>query len=1453
MIIIICLSSLGAAAQDTEFWFVAPQLDDAGMTYTTNFNRPVYFMITAGDSPATVTMEMPALTGFGNRVLHLAANQSERIIFGTDYTAFSNAQMDTIQNNIRNPLYVGVKYNRGIRFTSTAPVSIYYQVDSYNSKDMFALKGAKALGTEFYTPFQTLLLSNNSYPHAYAQFHIVAADDGTSVQITPAADIVGTAAGTTITVNLDRGETFAARSNTYLQATRLAGSHIVSNKPVAVTVCDDLLNADGAADVTGDQLVPTDNLGTAYTVVRGFSSTQNTNYCDHVFILATQNGTGVSVNGASVGTLNAGQQYTHTMQTDQTAVITSTHPVYVYQLSGHGTGVGSEYGAVLVPSMYAINSRRISFYKDAVAYNNNVFVLVREGNEDGFTVNGSASVLLAGDFMNIPNITGWKYARKNIQGVASGTVTVANSKGAFSLGYFYTGATGGTSASFGYFSKYEDALFFADTTWMCNNAPVTLDPGYAQSYYWTLPDGSHPVTPTVVAADTGTYTVVINTITTISTKVLNRFEGSGIISSGTNDIGGGAYTYTADVPYNDNNISYTWTVDGVQAGTAKTFSTTWNSDDEHEITLTMHDNVLNCTKTHTLIHHKLPDNVTDAQCYTFPDPGVWSFKQLYRSSEAVFEMSVPLVGDIDNDGKVEIVCAGQRSTATANFWVDTIKVFDATEQKLKFKFAIEKIHGGFGTIAMADVDGDHHAEIFVATGEAATAGNQGYIYCYRYDTSTKNYVFKWKSNDVYTTSVTTQGFPYLSIADFNCDGVPEILANDRIFNAVNGNLLLDCQLVANGLDYGTGAGHTSYYGAATGSRGAFSSVADMDGDGRLEIIAGRNIYKLTFNSLTNPTLNSCAVLLTANGGAARADLADGHTSVADLNLDGYLDVIVVSKPSSVIYMYAWDGKTGAMLNSNLISNVNSGASIPFVGDLDGDSVPDIAFSGSYKLYAYKYDSGAGTINPMSWSPKTTTDNSGSTTLTLFDFDQDNKMELVYRDLTHLYILDGTTGNPKMAVPVECESWTMNEYPVVADVTGDGYANIAVLGKPNGNPYNGNGFLYVFDSDLSQTGATPWAPTRKVWNQWGYNSVNINEDLSVPKYQLNPATRFPGTDGILGNNDDLRPYNGYLMQQTTIMHTSGKSVWITPDFAVSGTPNTYYYANGDSLVISNLCVRNDSDVRGADNIQIAVYRNSRAVSNMIAVYTLPAGIDLGTTRCYSIKLTGASAFSDANLLIEVNDDGNATHPQVECLYDNNGMTIAFASIPRTRNDRIKVFACGNKTVDVLANDFGFGGITPVIAKDGTLGTAALSGTDIFYKNDKTVGGGCTTHGGRRDTVIYTVCSGANCSDGSLFIEIVHMSSIRLFDSCSRRPYLTLNCQYPQTAYKWYTSPDGTSNWTEITGSQQLKLYVTAEAWYKCEITWNGETYETKPAHFVVRRKVRIPPGNVWWHETGLMEN
>jgi hypothetical protein len=75
-----------------------------------------------------------------------------------------------------------------------------------------------------------------------------------------------------------------------------------------------------------------------------------------------------------------------------------------------------------------------------------------------------------------------------------------------------------------------------------------------------------------------------------------------------------------------------------------------------------------------------------------------------------------------------------------------------------------------------------------------------------------------------------------------------------------------------------------------------------------------------------------------------------------------------------------------------------------------------------------------------------------------------------------------------------------EHPIVLDVDADGAAEIATAA---GASRSTQGTLRIYKSDNQ-----PWASARKVWNQFAYNVVNVNEDLTVPRYQLNPATLFP---------------------------------------------------------------------------------------------------------------------------------------------------------------------------------------------------------------------------------------------------------------------------------------------------------------------------------------------------------
>ncbi len=237
------------------------------------------------------------------------------------------------------------------------------------------------------------------------------------------------------------------------------------------------------------------------------------------------------------------------------------------------------------------------------------------------------------------------------------------------------------------------------------------------------------------------------------------------------------------------------------------------------------------------------------------------------------------------------------------------------------------------------------------------------------------------------------------------------------------------------------------------------------------------------------------------------------------------------------------------------------------------------------MYAYKYV--PGNTNLQEFWRVNHTDGSGRTGITLFDFNQGGKAQLVYRDETNLRIMDGSVNPPIDLIDISsspagqeswCRSGTGAEYPVVADVDGDGYAEIITVGyKIARSPIP----VGMTNAQVQREGPLrilssfdevndPWAPARKVWNQYAYNPVFTNEDASVPRYPLNPTTAFIEKDDEDCKTPDCknRPYNN-IFQQVTILNEEGLPLNLGPDLMFSGTirPKITYNDVTDNLEVS----------------------------------------------------------------------------------------------------------------------------------------------------------------------------------------------------------------------------------------------------------------------------------------------
>ena len=454
------------AQSDTEFWFVAPSVT-AGHAG----NTPIEIMVVSENEPANVTISQPANPAFVPINIPLGANDA----VVTDLTDF----VATIENQPANTIL-----NYGILIEATNNITAYYAPQMQNNPDIFALKGAQALGTEFVIPMQTTFNNGNYTPVARSGFDIVATEDNTTITITPSSDITGHTAGTPFTIILNKGETYSAVATGGNAADRLNGSTITSDKPIAVTIKDDSVAQAGCRDLIGDQIVPVSVIGDEYIIVKGYL-----NIDDKVYITAAYNNTEIFIDGVSVTTINAGQTYDFDVGTP-TAYINTSEPVYVL----HVTGFGCELGAALLPSIECTGSEQVSVTRatnEFFAIN----LMVAPGGEDNFLVNGNPGVINAADFAVVPGSDGtWMFAQIDFSGIAAvGTpLFVTNTEKRFHMAVVNGGASSG--CRYGYFSdfaRYEFEAIISDD-WICETDEFLLSVDtvvLGAEFEWTGPNG----------------------------------------------------------------------------------------------------------------------------------------------------------------------------------------------------------------------------------------------------------------------------------------------------------------------------------------------------------------------------------------------------------------------------------------------------------------------------------------------------------------------------------------------------------------------------------------------------------------------------------------------------------------------------------------------------------------------------------------------------------------------------------------------------------------------------------------------------------------------------------------------------------------------------------------------------------------------------------------------------
>lgn len=579
-----------------------------------------------------------------------------------------------------------------------------------------------------------------------------------------------------------------------------------------------------------------------------------------------------------------------------------------------------------------------------------------------------------------------------------------------------------------------------------------------------------------------------------------------------------------------------------------------------------------------------------------------------------------VVGDIDNDGNTEVMTKSHIGDWMLNDVVNNIKGFNGENGStiINFPFSSDSFYYAQNPLSMADIDKDGQAEFFsISLSETVLS-------------YTNNGDLLWESD------ILQKGYrnTLANITDFNKDGVPELYLGNEILNSLNGKTLA----------FGNeGKGGNLKGGSITLCRESHSIAAELLPSDGIELAAGNTVYQIQLNNLDGTSGNSMSPII------APDPVKDGFTSVGDINGDGKLDIIVVrdNNYDDGGGIWVWDPRTLEILAS---APAGENGGVAFLGDIDGDRLPEIGMTFSFELRMYRYD-GTNQLQLLYSIP--TTDESGLTGITMFDFNQDGKQELIYRDQTDLRIIEGSTGNIIALTPLKSLTWM--EHPIVADVDNDGEAEILVNGYEDEN--NIELRIYCFES-----APPPWAPARSVWNQYGYHVTNVNDDLTIPRQQQNQAAHLEGHENCLRPTCPA-PYNAFLAQ-ATYRTQEGCVQFPAVDLAIEiiGMDCT-----PDSLEVC-VEVQRLGSRPVTDTIGIAIYPSNPTILSSQPIITTSLVFN-DSSKIDTICITVANMFSTDSLYLIINDFGLTTSPYsfpitdlTECNYTNNIDAIALPTIP-----------------------------------------------------------------------------------------------------------------------------------------------------------------------------------------------
>ncbi|MDR0700718.1 MAG: InlB B-repeat-containing protein, partial [Tannerella sp.] len=286
------------------------------------------------------------------------------------------------------------------------------------------------------------------------------------------------------------------------------------------------------------------------------------------------------------------------------------------------------------------------------------------------------------------------------------------------------------------------------------------------------------------------------------------------------------------------------------------------------------------------------------------------------------------------------------------------------------------------------------------------------------------------------------------------------------------------------------------------------------------------------------------------------------------------------------------------------------------------------------------------------------------------------------------------------------SYTGFEAPVIADINGDGSADILTLAYPSaessGRSY---GYLYAFEAD-----GESWAPARPVWNQGMYYSLQINDDLTVPRRPISTLTKFisrrPGHTDIL-----VEPYNVNWAQQPIVRENNYIPVLFTPDLSLERMEIVGVKSNPDSVIV-RLTIENRGAASGNTNTPITFHMTLPGSTNKLNTYTTTLNLDIYPGERQNMVFTIPGAEAGKILHARLVDDAMTLFPAygfMDCDPTNNASQTYLVA---ATDDYYVITDKNVMTFDVRQNDNAICHILPEIVKSPGYGYAEINADSLL---------------------------------------------------------------------------------------------------------------------------------------------